>query len=442
MQSKKKINLNSSDIDSLFYDSCTNLPTRVALEYHEKNNEFKSVIYVKLQELKKIQIFIDDATYKEVIFEYIKVFKSICQSYGLELYHIGKDTFAITFEKELQRIGEIALEIFVAANNTKKESTNGLLSQVYCIIGYSTVQSKLSEGAYYALKKGLERKEAITEFKEETTLNRIEFYEQVTVSKLIAESLKSKNVVPFFQPIYDKDGKIRKYETLMRIKRGNDIITPGVFLPIAKKINKYKDLEKELIDQAFKLVAERKINVSVNLSVSDVVSSEMRNFILEEIQKYDIGKYIIFEIVEDEDITQADAMLDFVKKAKAYGIRIAIDDFGSGFSNFTHILKMNPDYLKIDGSIIKDIVSDERSQAMLKAIVNFASELKLKTIAEFIHNKETYDYCRNNGVDEFQGFFLSEPKTMQNHDEYEKMIENQKKVEDLTKAITNLSAVC
>ena len=408
--SKKKLDLKLFDIENLFYNPVSNLPTRIALDYHEKNKEFKSVIYVKLQELKKIEIFIDEATYKEVLFEYIKTLKEICQSYGLELYHIGKDTFAITYTKELQRIGEISQEIFVAASKTKKDADNGVLSQIYCVIGYSTVQNKLCEGAYFALKKGLEKQEPITEFKEETTLNRIEFYEQVTVSKLIAQSLKNKTVVPFFQPIYNKDGKIEKYETLMRIKRGDDIISPGVFLPIAKKINKYKDLEKELIDQAFKLVSEKKINISVNLSVSDVISAEMRSFILDEILKYNIGQYIIFEIVEDEDITKAEAMLDFVKKAKSYGIRIAIDDFGSGFSNFTHIVKMNPDYLKIDGSIIKDVVSNSKSQAMLKAIVNFASELGLKTIAEFIHNEETYNYCKEHGVDSFQGFYLGEPK--------------------------------
>ena len=222
-QHRKKLDLKLFDIENLFYNQTTNLPTRIALDYHEKNKEFKSVIYVKLQELKKIEIFIDEATYKEVLFEYIKALKDICQNYGLELYHIGKDTFAVTCAKELQRIGEIAKERFVVATKTKKDADNGMLSQIYCVIGYSTVQNKLSEGAYFALKKGLEKQEPITEFKEDTTLNRIEFYEQVTVSKLIAQSLKNKTVVPFFQPIYNKDGKIEKYETLMRIKRGDDI---------------------------------------------------------------------------------------------------------------------------------------------------------------------------------------------------------------------------
>ena len=411
-----KLDLKLYDIENLFYDSCTGLPTRIALEYQERNREFKSVIYIKIQELKKIELYIDRATYKEAILKYIKVLQDICQNYGLELYHIGKDTFAVTYTRELQRIAEISQEILLAASSVKKDSPNGILNQIYCVIGYSTVQTKLSEGAYLALKKGIETQEDITEFKENTTLNKLEFFRQAHVSELISKSLKNKSIVPFFQPIFNKNGSIEKYETLMRIKNGDQIIPPGDFLPIAKRINKYKELEKELIDQAFKMVAEKKINISVNLSVSDVTSNEMRNFILDEITKYDIGKYIIFEIVEDEDITQAEAIIDFVRRAKSYGIKIAIDDFGSGFSNFTHILKMNPDYLKIDGSIIQDVVHDEKSQAMLKAIVNFASELRLKTIAEFIHNKETYEYCKDNGVDEFQGFYLSEPKLMACHE--------------------------
>ena len=91
------------------------------------------------------------------------------------------------------------------------------------------------------------------------------------------------------------------------------------------------------------------------------------------------------------------------------GAKIAIDDFGSGYSNFSYILKLKPDYIKIDGSIIKNIDTNEDSRVITGAIIAFAKKLDITVIAEFVRSKEVYDTCVELGVDEFQGFYLGEP---------------------------------
>jgi len=88
---------------------------------------------------------------------------------------------------------------------------------------------------------------------------------------------------------------------------------------------------------------------------------------------------------------------------------VAIDDFGSGYSNFERILQLNIDYIKIDGSLIKNITTNEKHHIITETIVNFAKKIGLKTIAEFVHNEEVYDSVKALGIDYSQGYFTGKP---------------------------------
>jgi len=98
---------------------------------------------------------------------------------------------------------------------------------------------------------------------------------------------------------------------------------------------------------------------------------------------------------------------------KALGCRIAIDDFGTGYSNFAYLMQLNVDFIKIDGSLIKSIDHDLNSQIISHTIMDFAKQLDLKTVAEFIHNEEVMVYTQNMGIDFLQGFHLGEPVPIQ-----------------------------
>jgi EAL domain-containing protein (putative c-di-GMP-specific phosphodiesterase class I) len=92
------------------------------------------------------------------------------------------------------------------------------------------------------------------------------------------------------------------------------------------------------------------------------------------------------------------------------GGKIAIDDFGSGYSNFDMLLKLKVDYLKIDGSLIKNLDKDRNSQIIVKTIVEFCRELGIKTIAEFVSSKDLFDECESFGIDYIQGYYIGMPK--------------------------------
>ena len=118
---------------------------------------------------------------------------------------------------------------------------------------------------------------------------------------------------------------------------------------------------------------------------------------------------MIIEILETELIEDMHVMNTFISDFKKYGVRIAIDDFGTGHSNFSNILDLNPDYIKIDGSFIKNIHTDKKSYSLVKGIIESAKELNIRTIAEYIHCEEVFDVTLKLGIDEFQGFYFSEP---------------------------------
>ena len=143
------------------------------------------------------------------------------------------------------------------------------------------------------------------------------------------------------------------------------------------------------------------------------------------LNKYNVSNRVIFEILEDENIKSYELLKLFIDEVKSLGCKIAIDDFGSGYSNFEHLLKMNIDYLKIDASLIKNIAKDETSYKITKTIIEFAKSLNLQTIAEFVENEEIFKIVRELGADYSQGYFFSEPIALPNVSEFNKKKTNE-----------------
>ena len=149
--------------------------------------------------------------------------------------------------------------------------------------------------------------------------------------------------------------------------------------------------------------------------MEDMENSIMKNKIFEMLKNENIAKKITFEILESE-IANYDIVAEFIKLIKNKGALIAIDDFGSGYSNFERILALEIDYIKIDSSLIKNILTDVNSRLIVELIINFAKKANKKTVAEFVSNEEIFEECKKLGINYFQGFYLDEPKVRFNSD--------------------------
>jgi len=119
---------------------------------------------------------------------------------------------------------------------------------------------------------------------------------------------------------------------------------------------------------------------------------------------------MVFEIVESEGTENFLRLTEFINQVKQYGCKIAIDDFGSGFSNYERILKLAVDYVKIDASLIRSIDKDGNAQIITENIVNTCGKLGFLTIAEFVHSQEVFSKVCELGINYSQGYFLGAPK--------------------------------
>lgn len=227
---------------------------------------------------------------------------------------------------------------------------------------------------------------------------------------LFYDSMQSERIVPFFQPIINlKTGEIQKVEMLTRIKSGNSYSLPRGFIGSIEKMGLSPILFQKIFPSAWEL-AEKNINVSVNISTSDIMDDsviEMITHFLSSDTKR--AKKITFELLETHDDNFNKSLTSFARKVKNLGARVSIDDFGIGYSNFKRVMSsMNVDIIKIDGSIISKVTKDSTSRAIMYAIVAMCKECNIKTIAEWVEDKECYDLIRHAGVDMAQGRFLSD----------------------------------
>ncbi|NOY66615.1 MAG: EAL domain-containing protein [Gammaproteobacteria bacterium] len=233
----------------------------------------------------------------------------------------------------------------------------------------------------------------------------------------VHEALESEKFVLAFQPIQPTTGEDpSRFEVLVRMKTsGDSLYYPGDFIPTAEKFGLIRELDTWVVQHALSLLsslpeAYSHISFTINLSGLSVGEPAMFDLIKSELEKSNIDRSrVIFEVTESaafQDITRA---IEFIDKIKKLGCRIALDDFGVGFSSFSYLKQLHANILKIDGGFIRDINNSKEDQLFVKALVDVARGMGMMTVAEFVETKEVYDTVRGLGVDYVQGYYIGKP---------------------------------
>lgn len=165
-----------------------------------------------------------------------------------------------------------------------------------------------------------------------------------------------------------------------------------------------------MIQKSCQYFQNKDCDFSVNLSVEDLLDEGIVEYIKHNIEYYNVSKKIVFELLETEGIENYEEVSSFISQMKLLGCRVAIDDFGSGYSNFDYLLQLNIDYIKIDGSLIKNLDQDNNAHIVVETIVDFAKKLNITVIAEYVHNEAVYEKVKELGIERSQGFFLDIPQ--------------------------------
>ncbi|MBL4638782.1 MAG: EAL domain-containing protein, partial [Proteobacteria bacterium] len=234
----------------------------------------------------------------------------------------------------------------------------------------------------------------------------------------IQHALEEDKFCLYAQSIVPLDHNTDKhYELLIRmIDDKGEIIQPGAFLPAAERYNLITQIDRWVIENAFRLLAENpafqsQISfISINLSGPSLAEQNVLDFIITQLDKNGIDcKKICFEITETAAISSLGSAIKFISTLKGLGCRFSLDDFGSGLSSFGYLKNLPVDYLKIDGMFVKDIVDDPIDRAMVKSINEIGQVMGMQTIAEFVENDEIKGMLREIGVNYAQGYGIDKP---------------------------------
>ncbi|MHA2939856.1 EAL domain-containing protein [Vibrio sp. RC27] len=237
--------------------------------------------------------------------------------------------------------------------------------------------------------------------------------EQLSWLSFVSRAILDDNIVPFAQPIFDaSDHSIASYECLVRIQDGSSIIEPGQFLPIIEGTHLYTRLSRQMVTKTFEIMKNRSESFSINLAPQDFMSEYTLEHLEQAIKQIDDPTRVGIEVLETEQIKDYSRMIDVCNQLRALGARIIIDDFGSGYSNIDEIIKLEPQVIKIDGSLIKDIDSNLKQRHITQQLITLCHVLNAKTVAEFVHNGEICRIVENMGVDYIQGYHLGKPSLL------------------------------
>lgn len=333
-------------------------------------------------------------------------------SKGSTLYRTNSNKFAVLNESFTQTEFLEALQRL--SNKIKNISILLDIEKIHPIVTFGVSfedKHKLLHTAEIVNKFAKRNNKSLVIYANELNIEK-EYEENIKWTEIIKLALKDDRIIVHYQPIYNNNSKkIEKYEALVRLKDiSGEIISPFRFLDIAKKSRQYIDITKTVIAKSFEKFKDNNFEFSINLTVEDILDDDLENYLFYMIEKYNIANRLVLELVESEKITTYEPIYKFIEKAKAIGCKVAIDDFGSGYSNFEYLVKINADFVKIDGSIIKRILDDENSLEIVKSMLNFSKKMGIKTIAEFISSKELQEKVSSLEIDYSQGFYIGKPK--------------------------------
>ncbi|MFK5912833.1 MAG: EAL domain-containing protein [Woeseiaceae bacterium] len=392
----------------------------IAIENAQINNQSHSMCYMDLDQFKSVNDSCGHAAGDELLIQISSLINSSIR---------GNDTFA--------RLGGDEFGLLLNSCNTDKAfeicevirrnveqfrfSWDNKTFKVGISIGIviinsdsqsiKEVQYAADTACYIAKEQGRNRVHIYFE-----DINAIaKHHNQTSWLNKINTALDEDRFILYFQKIEnlnDKDDE--HYEVLVRMKDSDGTtIPPNRFIPTAEKYNIMTSIDSWVIDKTLEIMQEEAyldITFSINLSGQSLSDTYFMQKCMSKVKQSSINpSRICFEITETAMIENIGKAIESVEKLRDLGCSIALDDFGSGLSSFAYLKQLPIDYLKIDGSLIKDLDGDEVNITMVKSIIQIAESMGLKTIAEYVENEKTLKTLSGLKIDFVQGYGIAKP---------------------------------
>ncbi len=401
-------------IQQLEYDSLTGLPNKekLYLEFKENASDYSDMIMLNIDNFSQI-----NATYGyldgDLAIKQIGIFLE--EIVTDNLYRGNGDEFIILVKHQ---DSNKAIDLATKIKNkvyAKRFEISSTLIRITFSIGIVTIPKNETVLPYAKAQVALSdarklHKNAIGYYTEDSHTKNYQ-QEMNEWAHKVKLALDFDLLVPYYQPIVDaKTGIVSKYESLARIVEQDEAISPLYFIEPARIAGMATDITRRMILKSFEKFSSTDIGFSINITDDDFKEEYLIDYLQENCKKFDIKpSQVVLEVLENISDYDASHAISQIDKLRTLGFKIAIDDFGAESSNFARVQKLQVDYIKIDGSFIKDIVFNENSLIIVKTIIYYAKHSGLKTVAEYVHNEETYILVKELGIDFVQGYFLSKP---------------------------------
>ena len=416
-----------------FNDALTNLPNRhefnrscqTAWQDSKTNHSVHSLVYMDLDQFKVVNDTCGHIAGDELLMQLAVVLKSKVSKQGL-LARLGGDEFGILLENcELEQGIELLEKIKDAVNefrfSWKEKVFNVGISFGVAVIDDSVTSVAIAlanadMACYAAKEKGRNRIEVYQSDNTEMLSRKSEMEWLSEIRKALEEDrfvLMRQIIVPA-----QDESQMAHYEMLVRMKKVNgELIYPGAFIPAAERFNIMQEIDRWVINRTIQHIQSQGESSQemyfVNLSGNSLSDDHFLNDLEVKIIKEEIdGNRLCFEVTETAAIANLNKTIIFIERLRNLNCSFALDDFGCGLSSFSYLKEIPLDFLKIDGSFVRNVLNDELDEAIVRASHHISKAAKLKTIAEFVENQEICQKMKEIGVDFVQGWELGKPELL------------------------------
>jgi len=416
-----------------FHDSLTDLINRSELErrlqrtitHAQKNNSIHALLYLDLDQFKIVNDTCGHSAGDELLKQLSTLLLTRIRGRDT-LARLGGDEFCVLLENcEKEQAVIIANDLLKLINEfqfswERKFFSIGVSIGVVRIDKNSIDQNEILGAAdlacYAAKDKG---RNCIQIYKDKDSKIRQKRQEMSWATR-IDSAIENNHFMLYQQLITPLNGEGTSHnEYLLRLKDKDRIITPGAFIPAAERYQRMAAIDRWVINSAFShLQQARQTNnkdhlININLSGQSLSSDTLFDFINSLLQKYKLApSNICFEITETAAIANFHSAIEFIKQLKKLGCLIALDDFGCGLSSFSYLKNMNIDFLKIDGSFIRNIDKNPIDRSIVESINNISHVAGFKTVAEYVESKKIAKILKDIGIDYAQGFSIHRPQPL------------------------------
>lgn len=395
-------------------DRLTKLYNRIKLQEDIHDLDNYTLLLIDIDRFKEVNLLFG-MHFGDMLLKYFAdTIKSIFMNENIKLYRIASDEFILLAkEDKREKLKELSDKLRLHVNTTPFEFDKVSFDLDFTCALIHTDKENINslEQLQSTMSEAKRKKHFLLEHDVNAMLQK-EYEENFEWTKKLKSALNEDRIVVFFQPIYDvKKDSVTKFESLVRlIEEDGTVIPPFKFLDAAKRSRSYRDLTLTVIKKACETFKDTDYSFSINLSIEDLTDETTLEHLIKEVKSKKLQNHIIVEILESEGIDNFSTIQKVFKRLSEEGLQTAIDDFGSGYSNFAYLVNLPVSILKIDGSLIKNIAHDNSSRVLVQSIVMFAHELNMKVVAEFVSDEEIFDTIKYLDIDFAQGFYIGKPE--------------------------------